>query len=241
MLGSCVCSFFSSSTSLSLAARAKEKYQDRTLWLEYHYRSNEEIIRFSQKHIYDGRIKIHDSCKEIKLDFDAQVHEFEYLSPDKPSIFIDVDGIESYDLSNSKFNEGEIETACKVIGDLLDIGFDPKEIACITPFRAQKKMMEGRISNNRIEVNTVDAFQGREKDIILYSVTATGRLNFAEDPNRLNVAFTRPRRKRIVLGNGKSILNSNGLLRKFYLEVSETTAVYKYVKSSKRIEAVTSK
>lgn len=102
-------------------------------------------------------------------------------------------------------------------------------------------MIEGRISNNRIEVNTVDAFQGREKDIILYSVTATGRLNFAEDPNRLNVAFTRPRRKRIVLGNGKSILNSNGLLRKFYLEVSETTAVYKYVKSSKRIEAVTSK
>ena len=56
-----------------------------------------------------------------------------------------------------------------------------------------------------IEIGTIDSFQGREKDIIIFSITATEDLKFVAHPNRLNVAFTRARRKLIVVGNLNSV------------------------------------
>ena len=59
-----------------------------------------------------------------------------------------------------------------------------------------------------MDINTVDAFQGRETDIIFYSVVRSndeGKLGFLQDVRRLNVAFSRARELLVVVGNHQSV------------------------------------
>ena len=89
------------------------------------------------------------------------------------------------------------------------------EIGVITPYKKHKKAIIKYLENNEVEVNTVDGFQGREKDIIVMSFCKSkiGRLgkfnkNFIEDPTRLNVSITRARKKLIIIGNSKTLKQS---------------------------------
>ncbi|QPG48894.1 hypothetical protein HFC64_02085 [Saccharolobus solfataricus] len=84
-----------------------------------------------------------------------------------------------------------------------------QDVGVISPYRTQVRKLDQELANYKpyVEVNTVDAFQGREKDVIIFSVTATNGLRFVTNRRRLNVAFTRPRYKLIVLGNENSIMS----------------------------------
>lgn len=97
----------------------------------------------------------------------------------------------------------------------------------ITPYRAQKRELRSDIRYKRVEIDTVDAFQGREKDVIILSLTATEDLRFAANINRVNVAVTRPKSKLIVVGNGMSIMqNPESILYKFLKYAYEKNAVF---------------
>ncbi len=91
-----------------------------------------------------------------------------------------------------------------------------KEVAIIAGYRAQRDLLismwesqySARIRNVTVEINTVDAFQGRETDIVFYSVVRSnkeGKLGFLQDVRRLNVAFSRARELLIVVGNHASV------------------------------------
>ena len=82
---------------------------------------------------------------------------------------------------------------------------------------AARAQIKSKIKKRNLEVNTVDSYQGREKDVIIFSITSTSSFDFIEDENRLNVAFTRARKKLIVIGNRDSILHHTpyGLLSDF--------------------------
>jgi superfamily I DNA and/or RNA helicase len=194
----------------------KEKYENRTLWLRYHYRCNNQIIDFSCKEIYENRIIPVDNCKDIKLDqIPAEYHGY-YLDPNKPVIFIDIVGRESYE-QKSRYNAQEIEKISEIIHELDGMKINMRDIGIITTFRAQRDKLKQKIRKRYLEISTVDSYQGREKDVIIYSVTGTRNISFIEDENRLNVAFTRARKKLIVLGNAKAIqqISPNGLLSKY--------------------------
>ena len=136
------------------------------------------------------------------------------MDPEKPVVFISVNGTERYDISNSKYNEKELQTVSKIVQELINHGVKHKDIGIITPFRAQRHKIKSKIKKRNLEVNTVDSYQGREKDVIIFSITGTSSFDFIEDENRLNVAFTRARKKLIVIGNRDSILHHSpyGLL-----------------------------
>ena len=82
---------------------------------------------------------------------------------------------------------------------------------------AARAQIKSKIKKRNLEINTVDSYQGREKDVIIFSITSTSSFDFIEDENRLNVAFTRARKKLIVIGNRDSILHHTpyGLLSDF--------------------------
>ena len=194
----------------------KEKHSDRTLWLRYHYRCNNQIIDFSCKEIYENKITPISHCKTIKLDQIPIEYQGYYLDPNKPVIFIDIAGRESYE-QNSRFNTLEIEKITEIIHELDGMKINMKNIGVITTYRAQRDKLKQKIRKRYLEISTVDSYQGREKDVIIYSVTGTRDISFIEDENRLNVAFTRARKKLIVLGNAKAIQQNSpkGLLSKY--------------------------
>lgn len=98
------------------------------------------------------------------------------------------------------------------IGDL--------SIGIITPYDGQKRLLRNLLNarprpgsfpnssgKNRIEVNTVDGFQGREKDVIIISCVRTSRsgIGFLDDDRRMNVALTRAKKSLIVVGNAQAL------------------------------------
>ncbi|MHC1579852.1 MAG: AAA domain-containing protein [Candidatus Alkanophagales archaeon] len=191
------------------------KYRGRSLWLERHYRSHAEIIGFSQRHFYEGRIEPVERCRTLRLDVSGweALDGGEVLSPEKPVVFVHVEG-EERRRGGSRLNDAEAE-ACVRLARMLAACLEnaEKRIAIITPYDAQKKLIrelaEGAglrlagagVGGEGVEIDTVDAFQGRQKDVVIFSVTSTEDVSFAADPNRLNVAFTRPIYKLIVVGN----------------------------------------
>lgn len=206
-----------------------DNYGKRALWLKWHYRSNSEIIGFSQSFIYNGKIKPIESCKDIKLKIDKlPPKEMEFLDPDFPVVFVHVNGEEMSEDDGSRFNEAELGVVKKIISTLKGLGVKSEQIGVITPYRAQRNRIREALADDDVEVNTVDSFQGREKDVIIFSITSTNDLDFVEDENRLNVAFTRARKKLIVVGNGEAIAKrQKGLLYQFLSYVKERGAFFR--------------
>lgn len=211
--------------ALSAFNHLLNKYKHRSVWLRLHYRSNSKIIGFSSKYVYDGKIRPAPICHRIKLELKKRPR-IEALIPDKPVVFIHRESSAQSD-GKSLFNDAEVEVCDALVRELLRLGVKPEEIGIITPYRAQRKRLASRINVKGLEINTVDAFQGREKDVIIFSVTATNNLRFASDPHRLNVALTRAKKKLIVVGNGKSIrMRRDLLIYKFLTYAYKLKAIY---------------
>lgn len=106
----------------------------------------------------------------------------------------------------------------KIIKDLLQIIVDEEgpdvSVAVIAPYRAQIEMLRQRCgTQENITIDTVDKFQGKERDIVIFSLTRTiGSYRFLADSRRLNVALSRARNKIYIVGN-KDYAERQPLLR----------------------------
>src|SRR4029078_4009080 len=82
------------------------------------------------------------------------------------------------------------------------------DVAVIAPYAAQVRWLRERASDPAVEIDTVDGFQGREKEALVISLvrsTREGEIGFLADTRRMNVALTRARRKLIVVGDSATL------------------------------------
>jgi hypothetical protein len=208
----------------SLFAFLRHRY-DNSQWLEYHYRSHEDIIGFAQQHVYDNRISVTDSCPR---GFDEPEGKYDSrgaaVADGPPVTFVDVDGEQQWrrEFSGS-VNPTEVEVAADVVNALINSGtVAPDELGVITPYRGQRSLIADELTSHaEVEVSTVDGFQGREREVVVFSTVNTerGGLEFAGNRNRFNVAASRPERQFIILGNRSAIRENapNGNLLYRYL------------------------
>jgi hypothetical protein len=129
-----------------------------------------------------------------------------------PVAFMPVNGVEMDD-GVSKLNEAEAQVACDAVAALLSGGqCKPSDIAVVTPYAAQARLIRRltrtlvppNSGHSYIEVSSVDGFQGREKEAVVFSAVRSndyGAIGFTSDWRRVNVSFTRARRALIVIGN----------------------------------------
>ena len=185
---------------LSAFVHLLKKYEDRALWLRKHYRSNENIIKLASMLFYENKIEPADICKAYKLNLPNKPRLTEILDPEKPVVFLNCKGWQEKE-EKSVYNKAEIEYCKRIVEDIKEAGFSLEKVGIITPYRAQNKHLRLEIKEKGIEIDTVDAFQGREKDIIIFSITATDDFKFVANKHRLNVAITRARMKLIFVGN----------------------------------------
>ncbi|HEY8401516.1 MAG TPA: AAA domain-containing protein, partial [Cytophagaceae bacterium] len=166
--------------------------------LEVQYRMNDQIMQFSNKEFYQGRLKAHESVKDISLPASLPVE------------FIDTAGCgftELYDANQSVYNPEEMNILFIHFQQLLqEIDQESRyTYGVISPYKAQVNLMKEKLEeivalegkSAFISVNTVDGFQGQERDVIYISLVRSndkGEIGFLNDIRRMNVAITRAKR-----------------------------------------------
>lgn len=179
--------------------------------LKVQYRMNDEIMRFSSNWFYGGML---ESAPEVKyrsiLDFDTPIEWVNTEGMDCNEEFVG----ENYGRINKP--EAELSVA-QLKAYILKIGkerfLEEKiDVGLISPYKAQVQYLRQLIRKDNffkpyrsaITINTVDGFQGQERDVILISLVRAneeGQIGFLNDLRRMNVAITRARMKLIILGD----------------------------------------
>lgn len=188
--------------------------------LQVQYRMNQDIMEFPSQQFYTSELIADESVKNWTLaDLEINMPDDELNSfifnPATPVIFLDTvqknPAEESFKDSKSYRNPVEADYAVDIIDTALRIGIQPTDIALISPYKDQVDLIDSRIDNEAIEIDTVDGFQGREKEVIILSLVRSnqnGNIGFLSDMRRLNVSITRARKKLIIIGHSNTI-NSN--------------------------------
>ena len=200
--------------------------------LRVQYRMNEKIMKFSSKEFYDEKLIADESVRDHTLA-DLPGVERNELSQDVFS-YIDTAGKgfeEELELgSESRMNREEGQLLIEELKKILAAGVAPDQIAVISPYSAQVRLLSSLSPHPEIEVDSVDGFQGREKEVVLVSLVRSnfeGEMGFLADTRRMNVAMTRAKRKLVVIGDSGTISNI-GFYRDF-IKYAESIGGYKSV------------
>ncbi len=197
--------------AVSLLERLVGVYGDRvTRRLNMQYRMHDQIMNFSSEQFYDGTLQSHGSVSgHVLTDLD---YVDEQLVTIEPVTFIDSAGAgwdeELEPDGLSKRNIQEAELVLRKITELQDAGLRGRDIAVIAPYAAQVRWLRQNSPDERVEIDTVDGFQGREKEAVIISLVRSnpeGEIGFLADARRMNVALTRARRKLIVIGDSATV------------------------------------
>lgn len=187
-------------------------YPQAVILLEEQYRMHETIMGFSSKAFYEGRLKAHSSAAKRLL-----------FPGDHPLLFIDTAGcgFDEKREGTSLSNPEEANFLLKHLTDLvirLKVLYTVKkfpDIAVISPYKHQVELLKQALTFPEIQllgaavaVNTIDSFQGQERDIVYISMTRSNTENsigFLSDIRRMNVAMTRARKKLVVIGDSATL------------------------------------
>lgn len=203
--------------------------ETRRLLKEQH-RMPEALMRFPSREVYGGALRAHPAVAQQSL---SGMLQGEVDAP--PLLLLDTAG-RGLDESaapgtSSLRNEGEAQLVVRHARALLAAGLLPSQLAVITPYRAQAALLSELLADvEALEVDTVDAFQGREKEAVLVSLvrsSSEGSLGFLLDLRRANVAFTRARRHLFVTGDFAT-LSGHAFYRRF-LEEAQSAGGYRSV------------
>lgn len=178
--------------------------------LTVQYRMHQEIMSFSSTEFYNDSLTAGNAVAYHLLQDLPGIRAGEFTGT--AVNFIDMAGA-SYDEQvdpdgESRLNPQEAAVILQNVQALLDAGLAPTEIAVISPYSAQVRLLREQLKHSDIEVDSVDGFQGREKEAVLVSLVRSnrdGEIGFLEDVRRMNVALTRARRKLIVVGDSATI------------------------------------
>ena len=200
--------------------RIVETHPEAVTLLRIQYRMNDDIMHFSSNYFYGGQV---ESAPEVKYR--------SILDMDIPMTWIDTGEFRSEDLelreefvgeSFGRINKAEAELTLLALQHyfnkigkqrLLDERID---VGIISPYRAQVQYLRRLLMKREffkpfrrlISVNTVDGFQGQERDVIVLSLVRSndeGQIGFLRDLRRMNVAITRARMKVIILGDRQTM------------------------------------
>ena len=181
--------------------------------LDEQYRMHEKIMGYSSSVFYENKLRANDSVAGHLL-----------FHNDEPLHFVDTAGcgFEEKSEGSSTSNPEEAAFVFKHLSQLLETLKDHyhkndfPSIAVISPYRRQVELLKELLEQDSscgeyrdfISVNTIDSFQGQERDVVYISMTrsnADNRIGFLSEIRRMNVAMTRARKKLVVVGDSATL------------------------------------
>ena len=182
--------------------------------LTIQYRMSDEIMQFPNREFYDGLLQSDPSVKYRSiLDWDTAIEWVE--SEENEGETLASDGL-------SRINPVEAELALQTLHNYIErigkdrILYERLDIGIISPYKGQVQLLRRMLRRDSywkplrhlVSINTVDGFQGQERDIILISMVRNneqGQVGFLADLRRMNVAITRARMKLIIIGHSPTL------------------------------------
>ena len=220
------------------------KIEDVSSLLNLQYRMHNQIMEFSNQFFYGGNLQADVSVKETLISFNPE----DYLL-NSPIEFIDTAGCGFEEKQNpetlSSYNPDEADILFKHLAQLTNqyhysFGNEnfPLSIGIITPYKQQQELIISKIQEiyhdhpirKKIDIKTVDGFQGEERDIIYISFVRSntaGEIGFLSDIRRTNVAITRARKKLVMIGDSATLSSEN-----FYSKLIEYCEKHEGYKSA---------
>ncbi|MGL4852958.1 MAG: AAA domain-containing protein [Phocaeicola sp.] len=199
----------------TLMEQLVQKTPQAVTLLKLQYRMNETIMRFSSDWFYRGELS---SAPDVKyrgiLDYDTPLEWINTKTLDAVEEFVG-DSFGRINKAEARLTLAQLELYIQKIGKqrLLDERID---FGLISPYKAQVQYLRQLVRRSevlkpfrsQITVNTVDGFQGQERDVILISLVRAndaGQIGFLNDLRRMNVAITRARMKLFILGDASTL------------------------------------
>lgn len=225
--------------------------EEHKVMLDTQYRMHPVIADFISKEFYDNKYKsgLKETQREIKLEsFNNSLY---FMDTCYEHNKWEDEAVEEE--HKVYYNSFEAELTRDILIDILTKdNYSPKEIGVIAPYKRQKLEIQNKIKNalieefgeqkgisifNMLEIDTVDSFQGRDKNIIIYSFTRSnkeGRIGFLRELRRLNVTMTRAKYLLIMIGDSETLLNANDMnSRKCFKNLIEYVRVKGIYKTAK--------
>ncbi|MEH0157178.1 AAA domain-containing protein [Limibacter armeniacum] len=213
----------------TLFEKVMVRQKETSVMLEVQYRMNEQIMQFSNEQFYDGELKADDSVKNHVLSESSELPQLSTAVE-----FVDTAGcgyVEAmYPETQSRYNEEEAALLLRHLTGILQAykaegSVEQPSIGIISPYKGQVMTLSEHLLSDtvlrewsdQIQVQTVDGFQGQEKDIIYISLVRSndeGSIGFLADTRRMNVALTRARKKLVVIGDSAT-LSSHSFYQSF--------------------------
>ena len=197
--------------------------------LNVQYRMHPCLSEFPSNMFYEGSLQNGVTMQQRlrrEVDFPWPVVDF-------PMMFWTNLGTEEISASGTSYlNRTEASNVERIVSRFFKAGVQPGDIGVITPYEGQRGFVVSSMQQNgsytkehykEIEVASVDAFQGREKDFIVLSCVRSNDhqgIGFLSDPRRLNVALTRAKYGLVVVGNPK-VLSKHPLWHYLLLHFKE--------------------
>jgi len=229
--------------SRTLMERLAEQKPEAVTMLDMQYRMNEKIMSFPAGWFYGGHILTA-----------PQVGNRSILELDSPMTWVDTSGLDgkeefvgqSFGRINKTEAEATIDTLEQYLAHIGKKRIDDEhiDVGIITPYRAQveylrtltRKSTALQPYRHQLTVNTVDGFQGQERDVIIISLVRSndkGEIGFLSDLRRMNVAITRARMKLIIIGD-TATMTKHTFYKKLYEHIGKEGKVISYRKKEER-------
>ncbi|MCF0073546.1 AAA domain-containing protein [Dyadobacter sp. CY261] len=200
--------------SKTLLEKCVALHPESVTLLEEQYRMNEAIMGYSSKVFYGDKLKAHESVARRLL-----------FPGEPPLAFIDTAGcgfdekLEGTSSTNPEEVVFLFKHLSQLAADFIKANAKPEDfpsIAIISPYKEQINILKSQLTHvpelkpylDKIAVNTIDSFQGQERDVVYISMTrsnAEGQIGFLADIRRMNVAMTRARKKLVVIGDSATL------------------------------------
>lgn len=176
------------------------------------YRMHEQIMRFSSDEFYESSLIAAAAVRQRVL---ADLSHVSTSPLTQTALrFYDTAGSSCVEQAEaegaSRENPGEAAFVAGHVAELLSARVVAAEIAVITPYAAQARLLRELIHDAAVEIDTIDGFQGHEKEAVVISLVRSNTnsdLGFLTDTRRINVALTRARRRLTVFGDSSLLLD----------------------------------
>lgn len=197
-------------------------------FLNLQYRMHETIVKFPSEWFYGGELKTSPTVKHRNiLEFDA------------PLVWLDTQGLgfeeEITNDQSGRYNEGEADFIVEQLEKYIEklgtqrVKNERIDFGLISPYKSQVQRLRKKVKfspalkpvRSAITINTIDGFQGQERDVILISLVRAnddGNIGFLRELRRMNVAITRAKMKLIIVGDSET-LTRHAFYRKLYNHV----------------------